>query len=431
VGTSFGGGTIPSENVVRSSDFLLLHGNGVSRPADIATMVRKTRAVPGGASKPILFNEDDHFAFDQPTNNFLAALGEHASWGYFDFRMKDEGFDDGYQSVPVNWGISSPRKRGFFHLLREIAGGSASVSGVSVVRTNYHGWEGSLRMSNGQVETTIVPIIGRVMQFSFVGEEGVFWENRALDGTKPDATQWATTEWINFGGDKSWPSPEGDWSKFTKRDGWRPPPAFDAMPAEATLEGSDVVLTSPVDPFFGIRVQRRIQLSAVEPVMTITTTFERVHGASARIGIWVITQLKEPVGLYLPVPSPTRFGSGYATVSRDPPPDMKVDKGLLSLTRDPKIPHKIGSDASTLLWVGEKFVVQIDSARVLGAEYPDQGSSVEVYTNPDPLKYIELETLGSLSGMKMGDRIERTNTYRLGRRSEVRAEAEARERLGR
>jgi hypothetical protein len=36
--------------------------------------------------------------------------------------MKDEGFDEGYQSVPVNWGISSARKRGFFKLLAEITG---------------------------------------------------------------------------------------------------------------------------------------------------------------------------------------------------------------------------------------------------------------------------------------------------------------------
>ncbi len=37
--------------------------------------------------------------------------------------MKGEGFDEGYQSVPVNWGISSTRKRGFFRLLAEITGG--------------------------------------------------------------------------------------------------------------------------------------------------------------------------------------------------------------------------------------------------------------------------------------------------------------------
>ncbi|HEY9171397.1 MAG TPA: hypothetical protein VI136_03840 [Verrucomicrobiae bacterium] len=121
-GTSYGGGTIPKENVVRASDFLLLHGNGVSNPDRIAEMVRQTRAVPGYTPKPILFNEDDHFDFDQPKNNFIAAVSERASWGYFDFRMKGEGFDEGYQSVPVNWGLSSERKRGFFRLLAEITG---------------------------------------------------------------------------------------------------------------------------------------------------------------------------------------------------------------------------------------------------------------------------------------------------------------------
>ena len=122
VSTSYGGGTIPKENVVRASDFLLLHGNGVSDPKKISLMVQQTRAVPGYRPMPILFNEDDHFNFDQPTNNFVAALSEHASWGYFDFQMKGEGFGEGYQSVPVNWGLSSERKRGFFQLLREITG---------------------------------------------------------------------------------------------------------------------------------------------------------------------------------------------------------------------------------------------------------------------------------------------------------------------
>jgi hypothetical protein len=120
--TSYGGNTIPRENVVRASDFLLLHGNGVSDPARIREMVRLTRAVPGYTPKPILFNEDDHFGFESPENNFTAAVSAGSSWGYFDFRMKGEGPDEGYQSVPVNWGISSARKRGFFKLLAEITG---------------------------------------------------------------------------------------------------------------------------------------------------------------------------------------------------------------------------------------------------------------------------------------------------------------------
>jgi hypothetical protein len=122
VGTSYGGGVIPLPNVVKSSDFLLLHGNGVEDPNHIAEMVLQTRRVEGYRPMPILFNEDDHFAFDRPLNNFVSAIRQHASWGCFDYRMQGEGYDEGFQSVPVNWGISSERKRGFFGLAKEITG---------------------------------------------------------------------------------------------------------------------------------------------------------------------------------------------------------------------------------------------------------------------------------------------------------------------
>lgn len=127
VGTSYGGGTIPKTNVVEASDFLLLHGNGVNDPAGITDMVRQTRKVVGYRPMPILFNEDDHFKFDQPTNNFIAAINEYASWGFFDYRMENESYDQGYQSVPVNWRISSERKKGFFNLAKHLAmSGSSS-----------------------------------------------------------------------------------------------------------------------------------------------------------------------------------------------------------------------------------------------------------------------------------------------------------------
>lgn len=120
-GTSYGGNGIPRENVVKSSDFLLIHGNGVKDPNRIAAMVRETRAVPGYRPMPILFNEDDHFDFDKPQNNFTAALSEYASWGYFDPGASD--YADGYQCPPVNWGINSERKKAFFNLLRDVTGG--------------------------------------------------------------------------------------------------------------------------------------------------------------------------------------------------------------------------------------------------------------------------------------------------------------------
>jgi hypothetical protein len=120
VGTSYGGGTIPRPNVVAASDFLLMHANFVADPDRIAAMVREARAVQGYRPMPILFNEDDHFDFDKPWNNFVAALSEYCSWGYFDPGRND--YSDGYQSPPVQWAPNTPRKQAFFHLLREITG---------------------------------------------------------------------------------------------------------------------------------------------------------------------------------------------------------------------------------------------------------------------------------------------------------------------
>lgn len=124
VSTSMRGGSLPTKAMFKTADFLLLHGNHVEGTERIRQMVRDCRSHDAYRGQPILFNEDDHFDFDQPDNHMLAAIGERCGWGYFDYRMKGEGFDEGYQSVPVNWTISSSRKRGFFDLLAKVTGSS-------------------------------------------------------------------------------------------------------------------------------------------------------------------------------------------------------------------------------------------------------------------------------------------------------------------
>lgn len=129
VGTSYRGGSIPGDAVAAASDFLLLHGNGVSDPGRIAAMVDEARALKGYRPMPVLFNEDDHFDFDRPVNNFTAALSRRAGWGYFDPGEGAGGkpafgdYREGYQNVPVNWAINTPRKQAFFQFLREMTGG--------------------------------------------------------------------------------------------------------------------------------------------------------------------------------------------------------------------------------------------------------------------------------------------------------------------
>jgi hypothetical protein len=120
VGTSFGGGSPATANVVKASDFLLLHGNGPDDPERIHKMIRTSRGAPTWRPMPVLINEDDHFRFDETDNHIMAALSEYSSWGYFD--PGKSNYVDGYQCPPVNWGINTERKRQFFAALKEITG---------------------------------------------------------------------------------------------------------------------------------------------------------------------------------------------------------------------------------------------------------------------------------------------------------------------
>jgi len=128
VSTSFNGGVVPPDHLIAVSDYVLLHGNNVESPAGIRAQVAATRASPAYRGQPILYNEDDHYDFEAADNNFVAAVESGAGWGFFDYRRIRERFEDGYQSLPVDWGINSARKRGFFSLLGEITG--ADITGA-------------------------------------------------------------------------------------------------------------------------------------------------------------------------------------------------------------------------------------------------------------------------------------------------------------
>lgn len=122
VSTSYGGGFVPLSNVVKASDFILIHGNGVHTYEDMQALIDKTRSVEGYRKMPVVVNEDDHFDFEKDKNNFVAAVEKYVSWGYFDYRKNGEDFNVGYQTVPVDWGINSDRKKSFFRKVKEITG---------------------------------------------------------------------------------------------------------------------------------------------------------------------------------------------------------------------------------------------------------------------------------------------------------------------
>jgi hypothetical protein len=134
VSTSLGGGSVPPANIVAASDYVLLHGNGVQDPQRMAAMIREVRDLDVYRPMPIVNNEDDrpwrddHQGWGEDGNNFAVAVRNYAGWGFFDFRLPEEHgeYNLGFQSVPVNWQISSDRKRDFFDLLARITGSSGT-----------------------------------------------------------------------------------------------------------------------------------------------------------------------------------------------------------------------------------------------------------------------------------------------------------------
>ena len=278
---------------------------------------------------------------------------------------------------------------------------------------SYQGWTNAWRLANQEVEVIVVPEIGRVMSFRFLQGENVFWEDRSLEGRRGN---WDGKEWINFGGDKTWPAPEAEWGRHTGRKEWMPPPAFDSLPVEARVEGRQLVLTSPVDPYYGVRTVRRVSLFGSS--LQIHTSYEKVSGEPFKMGIWVITQFKNPVAVYLPVETNSIFTNGYFQFGNEPWPQLQRRGSVIEITRDRQTAHKMGGDARQLLWVGAREMCLVSVSDNPGGEYPDRGARAEVYTNPDPKEYVELEMLGPLARLQPGQTITLRSHYQLLRRTQ-------------
>jgi hypothetical protein len=305
-----------------------------------------------------------------------------------------------------------------------------SAGGVTVTRSNFHGWK-AIVLRNRTAEVVIVPGIGRVMEFNLVDDEGrtipgPFWSNPAVDKDMPADVE----GWRNYGGDKTWPAPQSEWPKIAGR-AWPPPNGFDAVAFAATVTSRQIHLVSPVDSVYGVRIRRTISLDSQNPVVTLTTVYEKVRGASVRVSIWTITQLASPDRAFILLPQHSQFPQGYANLISPPPHDLKVEGRLLSMTRDLASKAKIGSDGNALLWVGSGADLLLESKATDAdsdhADWPDQGSHSQIYTSPgDQMKYVEFELLDRLHDLKPGEKASLAAVYTLIPRTQSDPAAEAR-----
>jgi hypothetical protein len=272
----------------------------------------------------------------------------------------------------------------------------------------YQGWSDAVELTNGLVTVTVVPSVGRILDFRLAHRaSGPFWRYEPDLGKPVDPGD----SWRNFGGDKTWPAPQSRWPEFWPRS-WPPPVVFDQTALKVSTTAQSIVLESPVDQVSGIATRREIRLLPGQKRMEVKTGFLKKEGAPFSVGIWTITQLQHPDVMEIPLPKQSIFPNRYHILSKDGS-GVSIADNTLRWNRLPDQARKIGCDAESMIWKKGDQSLTISLQREANATYPDGGCSVEIYTNDAAKAYVELECLGPLRELKLGDESWLTVQYEL------------------
>ena len=115
-------------------------------------------------------------------SNLLFQLNTQSNW-FYTFQQSANFTNWGYaadyyaSNTSLNWTnpIATNGTAAFFRVKVNAPNPAAN--------TNYHSWANSVTINNGLVEAVIVPTIGRVQQFRFLGDtNNAFWEDPTLYG---------------------------------------------------------------------------------------------------------------------------------------------------------------------------------------------------------------------------------------------------------
>lgn len=276
--------------------------------------------------------------------------------------------------------------------------GVLSAGQVRIEKLNYRGWEESYVLTNGQVELIVVPKIGRVMSCRFSDGENILWENPELFGK--DLPEESPEKWFNFGGDKVWPGPQGEFKKVTGRN-WPPDEFFDGRSCSVEIVKNGLKLITPVSRYYGARLTREFVMDEESSLIHIKHRMEKINIPVVDMTIWSVTQIKTPEAVYVPLNPKSKFPEGYQLFDNCAEKAENLDKAglFLKVVRNPKYSFKVGLDTKDgyMAAVYKNVLFMQHFKFEHNKEYPDSGCSVEVYSNPDPLAYMEMEILSPLN----------------------------------
>ena len=310
---------------------------------------------------------------------------------------------------------------------------------VQVSTIDYKGWAGAVELTNGEVRLVVVPSIGRIMHYGFVGEANVLWDDpqhygKTLPGGQPFKDEEGNLAWTNFGGDKVWPNQQ---SEFEAINGyaWPPDPAYDGGAHQVEMLADGVTITGPLSPLNGARSIRTIRLAASGSRVSIEQRLQKEQAVGnseldpLRYTIWNVTQIRPPEQTLYPLNPLSDLKGGIhhfewqAEVSAK---NYRAEDGIGIYIPDPEENQKIGADSDGwLAGIVDQTVIAEFYRRDDAAIYPDGGLSAEVYTCPD---YTELELLSPWVPLAVGEVLDFPIAWELHRLPEEAQTADARRR---
>lgn len=264
-----------------------------------------------------------------------------------------------------------------------------------VKQANYKGWPNSLILERGDARLVIVPGIGgRIMEFSLRGKNPI-WQNPAEYGKVYPVTN----VWHNYGGYKTWNAPQSVW-------GWPPDPFLDFGRVNVEIIPNGVRIYGAPSLEAGIMFIKEVTLLEERGKARIVERMRNISNREVRWSIWDVTQVATPCFVVFPAEKNSKFPEGlyfFDEQSRKSS-QWKIKDGLVIVNYKGET-GKIGLDSSSgwMLYLKDSIAYVKRFPTFPRAEYPDEGCSVEVYTNSKDLPYLEMEILGPLVTLEPGE----------------------------
>jgi hypothetical protein len=161
-------------------------------------------------------------------------------------------------------------------------------------KQRYRGWL-AYTLESHFLTVYITPALGgRIMQVQ-MGDYPYFFNNQTLHGAIPGDEH--TDQWLNYGGEKIWPAPQG----WGLPDHWPgpPDPVLDGGPYDVLTHDSEsgnnfIRMRSQADPYTGLQIEKDIHLSEHRSGVSIHATFHNTSAVVRRWSIWPVLQLNTP-----------------------------------------------------------------------------------------------------------------------------------------